>query len=48
MAGKRPFLMAALALVYGLKKFKQAVKCKKHGAPQMSLFRWGLTCNRTT
>ncbi len=35
-------LAYTLAIVYGLQKFKQTVKLKKHGSPQMSVFRWGL------
>ncbi len=41
-------LMAALVLAYslsvvhGLARYKRAVKVKKHGSPEMSLFRFGL------
>lgn len=41
-------LMAALVLaytlsvVYGLARYKRAIKVKKHGSPEMSLFRFGL------
>lgn len=31
-----------LALIYGLVDFKHKVPIKKHGSPEMSLFRWGL------
>jgi len=47
-AYKIRMLMAALvlayclAVIYGLKQYKRKVKCKKHGAPQISVFRWGL------
>ncbi|CAN5733962.1 hypothetical protein BH24BAC1_BH24BAC1_39930 [soil metagenome] len=45
---KVQLMMAALVLaytlsvVYGLKKFRRAVRPKKHGSPEMSVFRWGL------
>ncbi len=45
---KVTLLMAALVLaytlsvVYGLARYKQAIKVKKHGSPEMSLFRFGL------
>ena len=45
---KVQLLMAALVLaytlsvVYGLQKYRRAVRPKKHGSPEMSLFRWGL------
>lgn len=35
-------LAFTLATVYGLQDFKRKVKLKKHGFPEMSLFRWGL------
>jgi hypothetical protein len=35
-------LAYTLAVVYGLADFKHKVKCKKHGSPEMSVFRWGL------
>jgi hypothetical protein len=31
-----------LALIYGLVEVKHKVALKKHGSPEMSLFRWGL------
>jgi hypothetical protein len=45
---KVQLLMAALVLaytlsvVYGLRRYRRAVKPKKHGSPEMSVFRWGL------
>jgi hypothetical protein len=45
---KVQLMMAALVLaytlsvVYGLKRYRRAVKPKKHGHPEMSVFRWGL------
>lgn len=49
---QRPYkvqlMMAALVLaytlsvVYGLQRYRRAVRPKKHGSPEMSLFRWGL------
>ena len=47
-AYKIRLMMAALVLAYclavscGLKRYKQKIKCKKHGAPEISVFRWGL------
>ena len=35
-------LAYTLAVIYGLVDFKHKVKPKKHGSPQMSVFRWGL------
>jgi hypothetical protein len=35
-------LAYTLAVVYGLVDFKAKVKLKKHGCPEMSVFRWGL------
>jgi transposase len=35
-------LAYTLALIYGLVDFKHKVKPKKHGSPEMSVFRWGL------
>jgi hypothetical protein len=35
-------LAYTLAITYGLADFKQKVKPKKHGSPEMSVFRWGL------
>jgi len=35
-------LAYCLAVVYGLKQYKQKIKCKKHGSPEISVFRWGL------
>lgn len=35
-------LAYTLAVLYGLVDFKQKVKPKKHGSPEMSVFRWGL------
>jgi hypothetical protein len=29
-------------VVYGLARYKRAIKVKKHGSPEMSLFRFGL------
>lgn len=31
-----------LAIVYGLQDFKKKINIKKHGSPEMSVFRWGL------
>jgi transposase len=45
---KIKLLMAALVLAYtlsvvhGLARYKRAIKVKKHGSPEMSLFRFGL------
>lgn len=45
---KIKLLMAALVLaytlsvVYGLARYKRTIKIKKHGSPEMSLFRFGL------
>jgi hypothetical protein len=47
-AYKVKMMMAALVLAYclsvvfGLKKYKTKVVIKKHGSPEMSVFRWGL------
>lgn len=47
-AGKINMMMAALVLAYtlavveGLKKFKRCIALKKHGWPEMSVFRFGL------
>lgn len=35
-------LAYTLAVIYGLADFKQKIKLKKHGSPEMSVFRWGL------
>ena len=35
-------LAYTLAITYGLVDFKHKVKPKKHGSPEMSVFRWGL------
>lgn len=35
-------LAYTLAVIYGLADFKHKVKSKKHGSPEMSVFRWGL------
>jgi hypothetical protein len=35
-------LAYTLAVIYGLVDFKYKVKLKKHGSPEMSVFRWGL------
>ena len=35
-------LAYTLAVVYGLEDFKQKIKEKKHGCPEISVFRWGL------
>lgn len=35
-------LAYTLAVVYGLKKYRHRIALKKHGAPEMSLFRFGL------
>jgi hypothetical protein len=35
-------LAYTLAITYGLADFKRKVKPKKHGSPEMSVFRWGL------
>ena len=35
-------LAYTLAVVYGLKKYTRKVAIKKHGAAEMSVFRWGL------
>jgi hypothetical protein len=35
-------LAYTLALIYGLVDFKHKVPIKKHGSPEMSVFRWGL------
>jgi hypothetical protein len=35
-------LAYTLAVVYGLKRYRRAVKIKKHGSPEMSVFRYGL------
>lgn len=35
-------LAYTLSVVYGLKKYRRAVKPKKHGSSEMSVFRWGL------
>lgn len=35
-------LAYTLAVIYGLQDFKQKIKIKKHGSPEMSAFRWGL------
>lgn len=35
-------LAYTLAVVYGLKKYRRRIRIKKHGAPEMSLFRYGL------
>lgn len=35
-------LAYTLAVIYGLVDFKHKVKPKKHGSPEMSVFRWGL------
>jgi transposase len=35
-------LAYTLAVVYGLKKYKQRIAVKKHGSPEMSVFRYGL------
>jgi len=35
-------LAYCLAVIYGLKHYKQKVKCKKHGSAEISVFRWGL------
>ncbi len=35
-------LAYSLAVIYGLVDFKRKVKLKKHGSPEMSVFRWGL------
>lgn len=31
-----------LAITYGLADFNRKIKPKKHGSPEMSVFRWGL------
>jgi transposase len=40
-------LAYTLAVVYGLKKFQHAIQLKKHGAWEMSLFRWDWTNGKT-
>ncbi len=35
-------LAYTLSVVYGLARYKRASKVKKHGWPEMSLFRFGL------
>jgi len=35
-------LAYTLAVIYGLVDFKHKVAIKKHGSPEMSVFRWGL------
>jgi hypothetical protein len=35
-------LAYTLAVIYGLVDFKHKVKPKKHGSPEMSVFRWGV------
>ena len=35
-------LAYTLAVVYGLKKYRRKIAVKKHGAAEMSVFRWGL------
>ena len=35
-------LAYTLAIVYGLQDFKRKITIKKHGSPEMSVFRWGL------
>lgn len=35
-------LAYCLAVSYGLKQYKQKIKCRKHGSPEISVFRWGL------
>ena len=35
-------LAYSLAVVYGLADFKRRISLKKHGCPQMSVFRFGL------
>lgn len=35
-------LAYTLAVIYGLKDFKKKINIKKHGSPEMSVFRWGL------
>lgn len=35
-------LAYTLSVVYGLKRYKRRIALKKHGSPEMSLFRYGL------
>lgn len=35
-------LAYTLAIIYGLADFKKKINVKKHGSPEMSVFRWGL------
>lgn len=35
-------LAYCLAVIYGLKQYKRNVNYKKHGWPEISVFRWGL------
>jgi hypothetical protein len=35
-------LACTLAVVKGLKKYKRKIALKKHGSPEMSVFRYGL------
>lgn len=35
-------LAYTLAIIYGLQDFKKKITIKKHGSPEMSVFRWGL------
>lgn len=35
-------LAYTLTVIYGLTDFKEKIRLKKHGSPEMSVFRWGL------
>ncbi len=35
-------LAYTFAVIYGLRDFKKKITIKKHGSPEMSVFRWGL------
>jgi hypothetical protein len=35
-------LAYTLSVVYGLARYKRSIRVKKHGSPEMSLFRFGL------